>query len=65
MFFISFDKYTLLRTDVIPYVSRLFIYPIKSLDRVSVESINVLKSGALERDREFAIVDKLGNLVQT
>ncbi len=50
-------------TDVIPYVSRLFVYPIKSLDRVEIKSINVLKSGALKRDREFAIFDKSGHFV--
>jgi hypothetical protein len=50
-------------TDVIPHVSKLFIYPIKSLDRVSIESANVLKSGALKRDREFAIFDKSGHFV--
>ncbi len=50
-------------TDVIPYVSRLFIYPIKSLDRVSIENTTVLRSGALKRDREFAIFDKLGHFV--
>ncbi len=44
-------------TTVTPYVSRLFIHPIKSLDRVGVETIDVLKSGALKRDREFAIFD--------
>ncbi|BDA74886.1 hypothetical protein RIVM261_084950 [Rivularia sp. IAM M-261] len=33
------------------------------MDGVGVKSINVLKSGALKRDREFAIVDKSGNFV--
>jgi uncharacterized protein len=50
-------------TDVIPYVSRLFIYPIKSLDRVSVERVTVLKTGALKGDREFAIFDESGHFV--
>ncbi|MBF2048858.1 MAG: MOSC N-terminal beta barrel domain-containing protein [Elainella sp. C42_A2020_010] len=50
-------------TDVIPYVSKLFIYPIKSLDRVGIENITVLRSGALKRDREFAIFDQSGNFV--
>lgn len=49
--------------DVIPYVSRLLIYPIKSLDRVSVEKVAVLKSGALKHDREFAIFDESGHVV--
>lgn len=46
-----------------PYVSRLFIYPIKSLDGVDVEQATMLKSGAFQRDREFAIVDSSGRLV--
>ncbi|MUL39364.1 MOSC domain-containing protein [Gloeocapsopsis dulcis] len=50
-------------TDVVPYVSRLFIYPIKSLDRVGIEAIAVLKSGALKRDREFAIFDQSDHFV--
>ncbi|MDM9382044.1 MOSC N-terminal beta barrel domain-containing protein [Chlorogloeopsis sp. ULAP01] len=50
-------------TDVIPYVSRLFIYPIKALDRVSVERVTVLKTGALKGDREFAIFDESGHFV--
>ena len=50
-------------TDMIPYVAKLFIYPIKSLDRVSIEKIKVLRSGALKRDREFAIFDRSGRFV--
>ena len=50
-------------TDGIPSVSRLFIYPIKSLDRVGIETISVLRSGALKRDREFAIFDASGRFV--
>ena len=46
-----------------PYVSRLFIYPIKSLDRVDIETVPVLKSGALKRDREFAICDESNHFV--
>ncbi|MEO1147310.1 MAG: MOSC N-terminal beta barrel domain-containing protein [Cyanobacteria bacterium J06638_22] len=46
-----------------PYVSKLFIYPIKSLDRVEIVQASVLKSGALKRDREFAIFDKSNHFV--
>lgn len=46
-----------------PYVSKLFIYPIKSLDRVEVESITILASGAIEGDREFAIFDQADRFV--
>ncbi|HYG77816.1 MAG TPA: MOSC N-terminal beta barrel domain-containing protein [Planctomycetota bacterium] len=41
-----------------PTLARIRIYPIKSLDGVDVESASVLASGALKRDREFAIIDK-------
>ena len=46
-----------------PYVSKLFIYPIKSLDRVEVESVTILASGAIEGDREFAIFDEADRFV--
>ncbi|EKQ71081.1 putative Fe-S protein [Leptolyngbyaceae cyanobacterium JSC-12] len=49
--------------SVIPSVSKLFIYPIKSLDRVSIEKIPVLRSGALKGDREFAVFDQSGHFV--
>ncbi len=41
----------------------LFIYPIKSLDRVRVEEATILESGALKHDREWAIFDDRGNFV--
>lgn len=46
-----------------PYIARIFIYPIKSLDAVSVTNATVLASGALEKDREFAILDLEGRFV--
>ena len=46
-----------------PYLAGIFIYPIKSLDRVSVAEANLLPSGALESDRQFALFDEKGNLV--
>ncbi|MEC4813646.1 MAG: MOSC N-terminal beta barrel domain-containing protein [Scytonema sp. PMC 1069.18] len=46
-----------------PYIAGLFIYPIKSLDGVSVEKATVLESGALKHDREWAIFDEQGNFV--
>lgn len=46
-----------------PHVSRLLLYPIKALDGMSVESVTVLKSGALKGDREFAIFDESGQFV--
>lgn len=46
-----------------PFLAGIFIYPIKSLDGVAVTGATVLESGALEHDREFAIVDEKGNFV--
>lgn len=50
-------------TDTHPYVSSLFIHPIKALDGVAVKQITILKSGALKHDREFAIFDQSENFV--
>lgn len=46
-----------------PYIAGIFIYPIKSLDAVAVSNATVLTSGALEQDREFAILDLEGRFV--
>jgi uncharacterized protein len=45
------------------YVSHLFIYPVKSLDRVDCDRVTILKSGALQSDRTWAICDLAGNFV--
>lgn len=50
-------------TDIHPHVSKLFIHPIKSLDRIAVKQVTILKSGALKHDRAFAIFDHSGNFV--
>ncbi len=50
-------------TNLIPSVAKLFVYPIKSLDRVAQETVTVLSSGALRRDREFAIFNRAGHFV--
>ena len=44
-------------------LSRIEVFPIKSLSGVSVERANVLASGALEHDRRFALSDGEGRLV--
>lgn len=46
-----------------PHVTGLFIYPIKSLDGIAVTSVTVLNSGSLLHDREYAIVDAQGKIV--
>jgi uncharacterized protein YcbX len=46
-----------------PYLARILIYPIKSLDGIAVNQATILKSGALQYDREFAILDEQGRFV--
>ncbi|AFY74100.1 putative Fe-S protein [Synechococcus sp. PCC 7502] len=46
-----------------PYLDKIFIYPIKSLDRVEVSEIEVLPSGALVGDRSYAMIDNSGQFV--
>lgn len=43
-----------------PYLAGIYIYPIKSLDGIAITQATVLKSGALQHDREFAIFDQKG-----
>ncbi len=50
-------------SSINPRVAKLFIYPIKSLDRVSVENVTILASGALKGDREFALFDRANHFV--
>ena len=45
------------------HVCRIVLFPIKSLDGISVPSARLLPSGALEHDRRFAIVDDDGRVV--
>lgn len=46
-----------------PYLSRICIYPVKSLDGLSLTSANMLASGAIQHDRTFALVDEQGKFV--
>ena len=46
-----------------PYVAKLFIYPIKSLDRVERDRVTILESGAIQGDRTWAIFDLNGNFI--
>lgn len=45
------------------WLSRILVYPVKSLDPVEVTEAHVLSSGALEHDRRFALYDEQGNWV--
>lgn len=46
-----------------PYITRIDLYPIKSLDGVTVSAATLLPSGALQHDRAFALVDASGRFI--
>jgi uncharacterized protein len=46
-----------------PTLSRIELFPIKSLDGVTVNCATVLASGALKGDRQYAIADSQGKFV--
>ncbi len=46
-----------------PHVTRIVVYPIKALDGVSVSSARISAGGALEQDRNFALLDHDGRYV--
>jgi uncharacterized protein YcbX len=50
-------------TDTSVCVQSISLYPIKSLDPVVVPVARVLASGALEHDREFALLDEHGKFI--
>jgi uncharacterized protein YcbX len=47
----------------LPHIATITIYPIKSLDGVSLTQAKILESGALKHDREFALFDEKGHFV--
>jgi uncharacterized protein YcbX len=46
-----------------PAVSRITIFPVKSLDGISLQEVVVSSGGCLLHDREYAIIDTEGNFV--
>jgi uncharacterized protein len=48
---------------VLPTLSRIEIFPIKSLDGVTLQGVTLLPSGALQGDRQYAIQDAEGRFV--
>lgn len=46
-----------------PFLAHIYVFPIKSLDGISLMQSRVLKSGALEHDRMYALIDKQGKFV--
>ena len=45
------------------HLSRIVIFPVKSLDGMALEEARVLPSGAIENDRRFALVDAEGQFI--
>lgn len=46
-----------------PALSRITLFPVKSLDGHTVDRASILPSGALENDRRFALVDSWGKYI--
>lgn len=46
-----------------PHLARILVYPIKSLDGEDLQQVQILPSGALRHDREYAFVDDQGQWV--
>ena len=46
-----------------PYLARILLYPVKSLDPLEVTEAAILSTGALEHDREFALFDEEGRFI--
>lgn len=46
-----------------PRVSRINIFPVKSLDGFSLQEVIIAKGGCLLHDREFAMADETGKLI--
>ena len=46
-----------------PVIARLTVYPVKSCDGVDRSQIDVLPSGALRHDRQFALSDPTGRFI--
>ena len=46
-----------------PTVSRIFVYPIKSLGRTDVTAGSIVPGGGLAHDREFALFDPAGAVI--
>jgi uncharacterized protein len=51
------------KNAMMPYLAKILLYPVKSLDGIEVENAEILASGALQHDREFAIFDEQGKFV--
>ncbi|MGD1920093.1 MAG: MOSC N-terminal beta barrel domain-containing protein [Pleurocapsa sp.] len=50
-------------SSINPYVARLFVYPIKSLDPEECDRGEILEAGAIKGDRTWAMFDLNNNFV--
>jgi len=50
---------------MIPHLSRIQIFPVKSLDGQDLEEAVVLRGAGLEHDREYCLLDKKGKVLNT
>lgn len=50
-------------TEIKPKVCKITVYPVKSLDGISLQKAQVGRGGCLLHDREYAIVDNNGGFV--
>lgn len=50
-------------TNIEPKLTRIMIYPVKSLDGMVVDRSKISSGGALEFDRRWAIVDEQGKII--
>lgn len=50
-------------TEIKPVVNRITIYPVKSLDGISIQKSQIGGGGSLEHDREYAMMDNHGKFV--
>lgn len=46
-----------------PFLAHIYVFPVKSLDGISLMQSRILKSGSLEHDRMYALIDKQGKFV--
>ena len=49
--------------EIEPVLSRITIYPVKSLDGIALEKAMIAEGGCLLHDREYAISDEQGNFI--
>jgi hypothetical protein len=47
----------------LPHLASIHIHPVKSLEPVSLQEVRILRSGALEGDREYGLFDADGKFV--